>query len=120
MTKVEHFDAEGNLTGTSVHTTSSRWDEESRVFELAYTEYLDGLCECGVPRSVCMDDTGGWLVDFRTGYRCQAMAIVQAEQDKKDQEIEKAGGKTYPSARKWFTTPVSREDYGDDGQDGPG
>lgn len=65
-----------------------------------------------------MDQTGGWLVDFRVGYRCQAMAVAQGIQDKKDEELEKAGGKAYPNARKWFTKPVSREDYGDGGQDG--
>lgn len=121
MSKTQHFDADGNLTGTSVTTTPSRWDGDSRIWEIAYTQYVDGLCECGVPRSVCMDRNKAWLVDFRTGYRCRALMQVQRAEAKKDEELEKAGGKAYPEARKWTATDVTkqyREGDSDDGQDG--
>lgn len=121
MTKVQHFDADGNLTGTSVSTTPSRWDEDSRVYELAYTEYLDGLCECGVPRSVCMDPKRVWKVDFRVGNRCQALERVQKAKQKQDAELEKKNIDTFPLARKWTAEDVTAQ-YGegiwtDDGED---
>lgn len=99
-------------------TESPRWDEDSRAWELAYTTYLDSLCECGVPRSVCMDRNKAWLVDFKTGYRCQALQRVQRSEEKKDAELEKAGGQAFPGARKWTAVEYQGgpDDAGQDGQ----
>lgn len=95
----------------------SRWDEESKVWEIAYTAYLDSLCECGVPRHVCMDENKAWLVDFRIGYRCQALQRIQRKEEKSDAEIEKAGGQAFPYARKWSAVEFTDGSLSDAGQD---
>jgi hypothetical protein len=97
-------------------TRESRWDQDSRNWEIAYTAHLDGLCECGVPREVCMDPDRAWLVDHRVGYRCRAMETVQRMKSDEDARVEQAGGKTYPSARKWYATE-HREGLPDGRQD---
>jgi hypothetical protein len=117
VSKTENFDAEGNLIGTSVTTTPSRWDEDSRVWELAYSDYLAGLCECGVPREVCMDETKAWLVDFKVGYRCRALDRIQWEKSKEDDTAIKQGAHVAPHSRKW-TAVEYREGVDDDGQGG--
>jgi hypothetical protein len=99
-------------------TEEPRWDEESRAWELAYTAYLDSLCECGVPRSVCMDQNKAWIVDFRIGYRCRALMQVQRQHEKTDAEVEKHGGQAFPQARKWSAVEYdgSLIDAGQDSQ----
>jgi len=87
----------------------SRWDEDSRIWELAYSDYLAGLCECGVPREVCMDREKAWVVDFRVGYRCRALMRIQRQQEKKDAELEKQGVPTFPDERKWTAVEYREE-----------
>jgi len=92
------------------------------VHELAYTEYLDSLCECGVPRSVCQDRTKAWLVDYRIGYRCKALMRVQEAQAKRDEPYLKSGGsRAEVEARKWIITEydMTRESP-DEREDSPG
>lgn len=65
-----------------------------------------------------MDQTKAWLVDFRIGYRCQAMQRVQRMREKEDAEVEKAGGQTFPRARKWWAVEHREGDLDHGGQDG--
>lgn len=90
----------------------------SKAWELAYTAYLDSLCECGVPRSVCMDQNKAWVVDHRIGYRCQALQRVQRMEEKRDADLEKQGVMTFPGARKWTAVEYdgSLEDGREDSQ----
>lgn len=100
----------------------SRWDETSRVHELAYSDYLASLCDCGAPIEVCMDRNRAWLVDFRIGYRCQAMMQVQSAKAKEDERVIKAGGRVYPDARKWMASEFHdfERETPDGGEDSPG
>lgn len=43
----EHYDAEGKLTGTTVITRESEWDDETRDRVLLLAGYEDTLCRCG-------------------------------------------------------------------------
>jgi hypothetical protein len=67
-----------------------------------------------------MDKNKAWLVDFRIGYRCQAMQRVQRAEEKKDAELEKAGGQAFPMARKWSATEYTDRSLSDAGQDSQG
>jgi hypothetical protein len=69
-----------------------------------------------------MDRNRAWLVDFRIGYRCQAMMQVQGVKAKEDEKVIKAGGRVYPEARKWSATehPIDEELMSRDGEDGQG
>ena len=51
-----------------------------------------------------MDQNKAWLVDYRIGYRCQALMAVQRKHADEDERAEKQGMKTYPAARKWIAT----------------
>lgn len=97
----QHFDADGNHTGTTVVTVPSRWTEESKGWELAYQEYLETLCDCGVPKHIAHDPERAWAVGWTECRRCAAIAQVMRKRDDDDAALEKAGAKTYPSARKW-------------------
>lgn len=67
-----------------------------------------------------MDQNKAWLVDFRIGYRCKALMQVQRAKEKEDAELEKAGGRAYPGARKWsaveYENDGSLDDAGEDSQ----
>ncbi len=91
------------------------------MWELAFTEYLDSLCECGVTREECMDRSKAWLVDFRIGYRCQALMRVQHKQSKEDEPLIKNGIPVFPEARKWSATEYHEVGSPGDGrEDSPG
>lgn len=108
------------MTGWSVATTPSKWDETSRIHELAYTEYLDSLCECGVPREVCQDKTKAWLVDYRVGYRCQAMMKIQRQWHKNHEKLIQSGA-VFPETYKWFATEYDMtKEPNDGGESSPG
>lgn len=91
-------------------TRESRWDQDSRNWELAYTQYLDSLCDCGYPKELGYDSGRAWLVDHRVCYRCRALEQVQRAKADEDAKLEKAGAKTYPHARKWFATEHQLEE----------
>lgn len=43
----EHFDVDGNPTGTTVITRETEWDDDTRARVLEATAYEDMLCRCG-------------------------------------------------------------------------
>jgi len=67
-----------------------------------------------------MDENRAWLVDFRIGYRCQALQRIQRVEEKKDAELEKAGGQAFPGARKWSAVEYTDGSLIDAGQDSQG
>lgn len=72
----EHFDADGKLTGTTVVTRESAWDDESRGRALRLAEYEDSLCGCGCgqPVAVSQNKEQAWSVDT---YTCGARRAIQ-------------------------------------------
>jgi hypothetical protein len=78
----EHFDADGNLTGTTVVTREPEWDDQSRGRALRLAEYEDGMCGCGCnqPVSVAYDKTQVFVVDKFTCYAGRAMEQVKRTQ----------------------------------------
>lgn len=67
-----------------------------------------------------MDPNKAWLVDFKTGHRCEALMRVQRAREKEDEEYEKAGGFAFPMARKWTATEYVEGMPGYDREDSPG
>lgn len=83
----EHYDAEGRLTGTTVVTRETAWDEETRARALALADYENSLCGCGcgLPVETAYDKTKAFKVDRlvcqagRARQRVQREAYRQAE-----------------------------------------
>jgi hypothetical protein len=80
----EHFDADGNLTGTTVVTRESMWDDESRGRALRLAEFEAGKCPCGcgLPAKVSTSKTVGMTVDTFTCYASRALAMEKRKQRK--------------------------------------
>lgn len=81
----EHFDADGNLTGTTTVTRESPWDDESRARVLALAEYESSLCGCGCgqPLVSAMDPSQPWLVDKYVCYAERAKRkVARADAEK--------------------------------------
>lgn len=89
----EHFDADGNLTGTTVITRESEWDDETRerVLALAAHEDLICRCGCGLPMSQSHQKSP-FLVDTYTCYAGRAVARRKRE----DEEKAKADPNSFP------------------------
>lgn len=85
----EHFDADGNLTGSTVITRESAWDEQTRTRVLELAAFEDSLCRCGcgVPMDVAHKE-GPFKVDTFTCWADRAMRVKREydeQQAKKDQ-----------------------------------
>jgi hypothetical protein len=83
----EHFDADGNLTGTTVVTRESMWDDEARGRALRLAEYEASICpKCGLPMAVCHDPDQAFAVHDSQCYGERAIERVEATHRKKDHE----------------------------------
>lgn len=103
----EHFDVEGNLTGRTVVTRESMWDDESRGRALRLMEYEAGLCPCGCGlRADVVNSPNPMRVEKFTCYASRALAAKKrADQDEheKDPKV---------PARDSAGNPVARWDDG--------
>ena len=108
----EHYDADGNPTGTTVITRESPWDESSRERALALHLYETGLCKCGCqrPAAEAYDPKQVYLVDHFTCVAGRAIEIA------KKRDAEKAKREKLPDdwnlGRHYYAEPVKG---GDDG-----
>jgi hypothetical protein len=84
----EHFDAAGNLTGTTVITREAEWDDETRGRVLRLAEYERSLCACGCgyPIDVAHDPKAVIGVG---SYTCMAQRAVEVK--KRQDEAEHKG-----------------------------
>ena len=106
----EHFDTDGNLTGRTVTTRESEWDDQTRnrVLELdAYEALLCG-CGCGLPMTEAHRKQP-FLVDVVT---CEA---TRAMEKFKDAERDRAKREKWPEGwergRHYFVrVPDKKED----------
>lgn len=103
----EHFDPKGNLTGYTVVTRESLWDDESRGRALRLAEYEGGKCECGcgLPAEVANSPVP-MKVDKFTCYASRALAA----QKRADQDAHEKDKK--PPPRDQAGNPVPRWDDG--------
>lgn len=79
----EHYDAEGNLTGYTVVTRDSEFEDADRAELLAYLAYQRGICDCGIHESL-KDPSNFFTFEYRTCPICKGLAQEgrkQAEQD---------------------------------------
>lgn len=85
----EHFDAAGKLTGTTVVTRESMWDDDARGRALRLAEYEADLCPCGcgLPRETAQSPAAMGVGKF-TCYASRAIA-VQKRRDQHDHKAEK-------------------------------
>lgn len=59
----KHYDADGTLTGTTVVTRESEWDDEQRQIMLDHLDYVRKTARCGHHPSTGMDSTVGRRVE---------------------------------------------------------
>lgn len=103
----EHFDADGNLTGRTVITRESMWDDESRGRALRLAEYEASLCPCGcgLPAAIATSPSP-MVVDTFTCYAGRALEA----QRRADQDAHEKDPKSPP--RDMHGNPVPRWDDG--------
>jgi hypothetical protein len=109
----EHYDAEGELTGTTVVTRESAWDEDSRARAVALQTYEADLCKCGCgqPASEAYDPTQVYKVDSFVCQAARAIELGKKEIAKKaEQDRWKKG---WEIGRHYYAEPVKGGD--DDG-----
>lgn len=105
----EHYDADGVLTGTSVVTRESPWDDDSR--ESAYTVYDDEQerCpDCGQTRAECANPDVDYFPQKAMCWATAAREVATRKWDRmnEDKAPDIAGYLPTDGARIW----VSRHD----------
>lgn len=90
----EHFDAAGVLTGTTVVTRESPWDDDSRGRALRLAEYTDSLCGCGcgLPITESRDATRAMFVESHVCYARRAIESVSRADEKAARKADKPDG----------------------------
>lgn len=108
----EHFDADGTLTGTTVVTRESAWDEESRERALALQVYEAGICGCGCNQPVgeAYDPKQPYKVSSFTCNAGRAIAIVRKRDEDEAKRAKKPEG--WNAGLHYYAEPVKG---GDDG-----
>ncbi len=103
----EHFDVEGNLTGTTVVTRESAWDDVSRGRALALAEYEASLCPCGCgqPMEKAHDPKSVWVVEKFTCMAAKAQARVEREYAKRH----KNAAEGHDDGLNWYARPYDPE-----------
>lgn len=83
----EHFDAEGTLTGITVVTRTSLWDDNSRARAMRLSDYQATICSCGcgLPYAVSHDKDQGFIVDSSVCYAQRALSQVREAETKKNE-----------------------------------
>lgn len=102
----EHFDLEGRLTGSTVVTRESPWDEDSRdaARALHYDE-LERCPECNGPRADCEDPDVPWFPQRLICWKTAASNVVHRRWQAKheDAQPDSAGYLPTDGARIWLS-----------------
>lgn len=89
----EHFDPDGVLTGRTVVTRESEWDDETRDRVLALAAYEDMLCACGCGLPIGEAHTKQpFIVDTVTCHAGRALERKRRDDQKKAEEDELPDG----------------------------
>lgn len=78
----EHFDADGNRTGSTVTTMEPMWSESDRELAFALDEYDRSRCPCGCGASIeeAEDAERAFRIDKRTCYARRAIEKVRRQE----------------------------------------
>lgn len=95
----EHFDAAGNLTGTTVVTRESEWDDSARgrAMQLAEHERMTDR-QTGLPIEQAYDPDQTWRVNYTTNFASRAIERVRKDHADLPEHKDKpnwAAGRTY-------------------------
>lgn len=106
-------DAEAVLTGYTVVTRESPWDDTSRERALKLTEYEEGLCTCGcgLPVKVAHDPEQAKKLGFIVHeYTCFAQKAIAQHRRKKDEKNEKSSP-GWDDGLHYFAVPAKPTDH---------
>lgn len=74
----EHFDADGRLTGTTVITRETEWDDETQARAMALATYEESLCPCGCGLPIAVGhEKRAFNVETFTCYAGRALAVAR-------------------------------------------
>lgn len=93
----EHYDAEGNLTGYTVVTRESEWDDRQRDRMLALAYYRRGVCACGFHESLTSDKGNHFTFETKVCPVCRGAAKMARIQDAADNESDRTLGENPPA-----------------------
>jgi hypothetical protein len=103
----EHFDADGVLTGTTVVTRESAWDDTTRQRAIDLYRYENDLCRCGCgrPASESYNPQAVYKVDH---FVCSAGRAIEQVR-RRDQEQAKKDKKPegWNDGRHYYAEPVT-------------
>lgn len=102
----EHFDADGNPTGTTVVTRESMWDDESRGRALRLHEYERSICGCGcgLPRRIAHDPKQVFKVETTTCRASKARAQVERAEARAAEDQNRPEG--WSDGLQFFAIPI--------------
>lgn len=111
----EHFDADENLTGTTVVHRESEWDDETRARALALAEWESTLCGCGCGRPILETSRPDQAYLVHT-YTCMADKAIQKvrRQDRAKHEKSPEG---WDDGRHYYVQPTEVNDQKKPGVD---
>ena len=106
----EHFDAGNNLTGYTVVTRESAWDDDSRGRALRLAEYERSICGCGCgqPLRVARDNTRLFRVDSFVCGAGRALAKVQRDEADQAEKTNRPDG--WRDGRHYYVEPVEADE----------
>lgn len=84
----EHYDAEENLTGYTVTTRDSEFNDGDLARLLALRAYQAGICNCGIHESLTADRSNVFTFDKRTCPVCRGWAQYQRVMGAEDKAAE--------------------------------
>lgn len=102
----EHYDAEGNPTGTTVITRESAWDDASRERAIALREHEAATCNCGCGRPIreAYDPKQAYTVRHFTCQAARAMDVVRRKDDEEAKRLQKPEG--WNAGRHYYVEPA--------------
>jgi hypothetical protein len=105
----EHFDANGVLTGTTVVTRESVWDDTSRERALALTAYEAGTCKCGCGQPIerAYDKKQAYTVHHFTCQAGRAIDLVRHREAEEADRLNKPDG--WNAGRHYYVEPVEAD-----------
>lgn len=108
----EHYDANGDFTGTTVLTRESEWNDETRELALALTYLEDKTCSgCGNDLEKSLEPSHSWDVDDKTVcHACAALATVQRDVSEAHKDEKPHRGRPMHMDGRIFTVRLYSED----------
>jgi hypothetical protein len=102
--------ASGVLTGYTVITRESEWDDETRDRVLGLTEYENGLCGCGCGRPLAesMDNKTFYRVHKVTCYAARAVERIRRHDAAEAEKHEDAEG--WDDGVHYYPVPADADD----------